>query len=82
MADSGDDKLENHYSGKNLPALYKTELQLCNDFLKNEGINLRSSRNSANVTAGEAYRRGQSAGNNVSLNTQIKGGAASRRMLS
>ena len=81
MADNGDDKLENHYAGKNLPALYKTELQLCDDFLKNEGVRLSSSRGRANVTAGEAYRRGQSAGNSVSLNTQIKGGAASRRML-
>ncbi len=80
MADDGSDKLENKSSGNNLPALYKSELALCEDFLQKAGIRLSSGRSRSNVTSNEAYRRGQSAGNSVSLNTQIKG-AASRHLL-
>jgi hypothetical protein len=64
----------------NLPALYKSELQLCNDHLKNQGVHLRSATTKRNVTNGAAYQRGRAAGENVSLNTQLNK-SSSRYML-
>jgi len=64
----------------NLPALYKSELQLCNDHLKNQGVHLRSATTKRNVTNGAAYQRGRAAGESVSLNTQLNK-SSSRYML-
>tara|TARA_R110000824_G_scaffold7807_2_gene35238 strand:- start:4341 stop:5099 length:759 start_codon:yes stop_codon:yes gene_type:complete len=72
------DKIENQ--NKNLPALYKTELQLCGDKLASEGIRLTSKRSSASITAGAAYRNGKRDGNNINLSGQITG-RASRHLL-
>jgi len=64
----------------NLPALYKSELALCQDHLKNQGIHLTTSRTKRNVTNGMAYSRGRTAGEKVSLNTQLNK-SSSRYML-
>lgn len=77
--DPGDYQIEG--TKHNLPALYKSELALCNDHLKNQGIHLRSSTTRRNVTNGTAYQRGRMAGEGVSLNTQLSGKSASRYML-
>tara|TARA_R100001443_G_scaffold68178_1_gene76911 strand:+ start:12006 stop:12770 length:765 start_codon:yes stop_codon:yes gene_type:complete len=74
------DKVENQ--NKNLPALYKTELQLCEDRLKKDGIRLSSRRSGSSITAGAAYNNGKRDGNNVNLSGQITGGRASRHLLS
>ena len=76
--DPGDYQIEG--TKHNLPALYKSELALCQDHLKNQGIHLRSTSSKRNVTNGEAYHRGRAAGENVSLNTQLNK-SGSRYML-
>jgi len=76
--DPGDYQIEG--TKHNLPALYKSELALCQDHLKNQGIHLRSTSTKRNVTNGEAYHRGRAAGESVSLNTQLNK-SSSRYML-
>ena len=72
------DKIVNQ--NKNLPALYKTELQLCEDKLHKDGVRLSTGRSKSSITAGAAYQNGKRDGNNVSLSGQITG-RASRHLL-
>jgi len=73
------DKIENQ--NKNLPALYKTELQLCDDRLHKDGVRLSTRRSNSSITAGAAYKNGMRDGNNVSLSGQITTGRAARHLL-
>lgn len=61
-----------------LPALYKSELQLVQDFLDTK--DLRKGRGYRMDTRGDAYAHGRAAGDRVHLGGQI-GGAAKSRML-
>jgi hypothetical protein len=67
--DPGDYQIEG--TKHNLPALYKSELALCQDHLKSKGIHLSTARSRRSITNGTAYGRGREAGGRVSLNTQV-----------
>jgi hypothetical protein len=65
--------------GSNLPALYKTELQLVND--KVEAITGgKTARGSTRLTGSAAERAGRSAGNSVNLGQQLGGGTSQPRL--